>query len=105
MTEPGSKQSLETIWNRGCRGDDLNNTEKKKFAAMARSRFHTFLMGVEHAERNTDEDAANGLVRGMAVEIRENPGLRAAWMRMSVVETDAGKRVNLQIERLESPLH
>ncbi|MDA0979651.1 MAG: hypothetical protein O3B72_13920, partial [Proteobacteria bacterium] len=82
--------SLEQVWNKGCRGDDLSVEEKKKFAAMARSRFHTFVLGMDHADQQQDEDAALGLVRGLAREINENPGLKAIWMKLSVHDTDAG---------------
>ena len=97
--------SLERIWERGCRGEDLKTDEMKKFAAMARSRFHTFVLGMEHADKNADQDAADGLVRGLASEIKASPGLRKLWMNMSVNGTSEGQQVTLQLERLESTLH
>lgn len=98
-------ESLEKIWRRGCRGDQLKTEEQKRFAAMARSRFHTFVLGMEHAEGKEDEAAADGLVRGLASEIRDNPGLRQMWQSMSINSTSQGQQVTLQLERLDSPLH
>ncbi|MBL6688954.1 MAG: hypothetical protein ISP91_01040 [Pseudomonadales bacterium] len=96
-----NKLSLQQVWQLGCRGDTLETDDQKRFASMARSRFHTFQMGVTHAEEQSDNEQSLLLVAGLAVELKDNPGLKKVWLRMSVSESDLGQRVSLHLEKLE----
>ena len=97
--------SLAELWKRGCRNEKLSPAAMKRFAAMARSRFHTFEMGVNHANSLPDEEKVEGLINGLASEMVESPGLLKIWDRMAVSKTGLGDRVNLRLERLTNTLH
>ena len=99
-----SKYSLQEIWERGCRGDALIPEDMKRFAAMARSRFHTFQMGASHAEGEASDQHLLGLIRGLAAELNDHPGLKKVWLRMSISQSEAGSQVSLQLEKLEQPV-
>lgn len=101
MTTDTPYKKLDDIWHKGCRGDQLKLAEQKRFAAMARSRFHTFQMGMEHAVRQKDEERSLGLIRGLAGELHEWPGLRKVWLKMSVSRSPDGEQVNLLLEQME----
>lgn len=98
-----SKLSLQEIWRLGCSNECLTPDDQKRFAAMARSRFHTFEMGINHAEN--DKGRALGLIRGLAVELNENPGLAQVWQRMAISDTEPGQMVCLQLEKLQTTSH
>lgn len=96
-----SNTSLEQVWEKGCRGVRLKAEQQKQFAAMARSRFHTFQLGIEHARHQVDEKMFLGLITGLAIELNEGPGLKRVWLQMSISQTISGKQVCLQLEKLE----
>lgn len=98
-----SRLSLQEIWRLGCSNEKLSPDDQKRFAAMARSRFHTFEMGITHAADN--ETHSLGLIRGLAIELRDNPGLEKVWQLMAVSESESGKLVSLQLERLQTTTH
>ncbi len=99
-----SKLSLQEVWRLGCQGESLEVDDQKRFASMARSRFHTFQMGVTHAEEKSDEEQSQLLVAGLAVELKDNPGLKNMWLRMAVSDSDIGQQVSVQLERLEQTI-
>lgn len=98
-----SKLSLQEIWRIGCSNEQLTPDDQKRFAAMARSRFHTFEMGISHAA--DDEDRSLGLIRGLAIELNDNPGLEKVWQRMAISTSEPGQMVSLQLEKLQAPNH
>lgn len=93
------------LWNLGCSDKSLGTNSQKRFAAMARSRFHTFEMGVDHASKIPDDDRVQALIDGLAKEMHGAPGLAKIWHKMSVSQSNIGERVNLQLERLGNILH
>ncbi len=96
----------EQVWEKGCRGIRLKAEQQKQFTAMARSRFHTFQLGIEHARQQLDEKVSLGLITGLALELNERPGLKNVWLQMSISQTDSGQQVCLQLEKLEqSTIH
>ncbi len=99
-----SKLSLQEVWRLGCLGEKLNVDDQKRFASMARSRFHTFQMGMTHAQEQSDADQKQSLVAGLAVELKDNPGLKNVWSRMSISESDFGQLVSVQLERMEQTI-
>ncbi len=68
---------------------------------MARSRFHTFQMGMEHAGQQNDEESSLGLIKGLASELHTRPGLRKVWSKMAVSQSPDGEQVNLILEQME----
>ncbi|MBO6702817.1 MAG: hypothetical protein JJ921_10780 [Pseudomonadales bacterium] len=99
-----SKLSLQEVWQLGCQGEKLTVDDQKRFATMARSRFHTFQMGMTHAQEQINTDQTQSLVAGLAVELKDNPGLKVMWERMSISESDFGQQVTVQLERIEQPV-
>ncbi len=93
--------SLQEIWVRGCCGDSLTPEDIKRFAAMARSRFHTFQMGISHAENEGSDQRRLGLISGLATELNDHPGLKKVWLRMPISQSEIGEQVGLQLEKLE----
>lgn len=100
-----SKYSPQEIWDRGCRGEALIPDDMKRFAAMARSRFHTFQMGISHTQGEGEGEASDqqllGLIRGLATELNDHPGLKKVWLQMSISQGEVGSQVSLQLEKLE----
>ncbi len=94
--------SLQEVWQLGCSNESLKPEDQKRFAAMARSRFHTFEMGLSHA---ANENHSLGLIRGLAIELNDNPGLQKVWQLMSISESDSGRQVSLQLEKLQATSH
>jgi hypothetical protein len=72
-----------------------------RFVAMARSRFHTFQMGISHAEGEASEQHLLGLISGLATELNDRPCLKKVWRRMSISQSEIGSQVSLQLEKLE----
>lgn len=99
-----NKLSLQEVWRLGCTGENLGTDDQKRFASMARSRFHTFQMGMSHAQEQSDEQKLQSLVAGLAIELKENPGLKKVWQHMAVSESEAGKQVCDHLERLEQTI-
>lgn len=99
-----AKLSLQEVWRIGCEGETLNTDDQKRFASMARSRFHTFQMGMSHAEEQSDDQQVQSLVAGLAVELKANPGLKNVWQRMSISDSEAGQQVSVHLERLEQTI-
>ena len=98
-----SKLSLQEIWKLGCSNESLTPDDQKRFAAMARSRFHTFQLGIDHA--SDDDDHSLGLIRGLAIELNDNPGLEKVWQRMAISGSKSGQLVALQLEKLQATTH
>jgi hypothetical protein len=42
-----------------------------------------------------------GLIRGLATELNDHPGLKKVWQRMSISQSEVGSQVSLQLEKLE----
>lgn len=99
------KLSLQELWRRGCEQASLTADDQKRFAAMARSRFHTFEMGMAHAKEKSDEVYTLGLINGLAKELRDSPGLKKLWQMMAISDSEHGLQVTLQLEQLEGTLH
>ena len=102
---PDSRISLQELWRLGCRDAELEPGDQQRFAAMARSRFHTFQLGIQHALQQPDANRFDGLVRGLAVELAEAPGLKRLWQVTALSTSEAGEQVNLQLERLTHTTH
>ncbi len=101
-----SRLSLQEIWQKGCREDQLDVDDQKRFASMARSRFHTFQMGISHAASDDDAEKSRLLISGLATELHQNPGLQKLWHRMEISHSESGEQVSLQVERLgQSVIH
>lgn len=90
-----SKLSLQEVWRLGCNDETLEPDDQKRFASMARSRFHTFQMGMSHAQEQSDDQKLQSLVAGLAIELNENPGLKkglAAYGSQGIRGRGAGQQ-------------
>ncbi len=92
----------EEIWNRGCRGEALGAAEAEEFNYLARARFHTFRLGIGHAQSNKDEKKSEALAQGMAVELFNAPGLERLWFDSPVSEDPYGQAVNARLMELRT---
>lgn len=94
--------SLQEIWQKGCRKEELHPADQEHFVKMARSRFHTFLLGMQHAEginRRTGTSSTQSalLVRGMLRELNDYPGLETEWHRYHFADSTFGQLVSDQL--------
>ena len=87
--------SLQELWRLGCRGEPLAADDRKRFAARAHSRFHTFQMGMDHAADDTEKTA--GLMHGLVVELNDSPGLRELWLAAAISQTHYGETVTMRL--------
>jgi hypothetical protein len=62
-------------------------------------------MGISHSlgegEGEASEQQLLGLIRGLATELNDHPGLKKLWLRMSISQSEVGSQVSLQLEKLE----
>lgn len=83
--------SLQEIWRLGCADDDLSDSDREHFAGLARSRFFTFRLGMEHARSVNDAGKRASLIAGFVTELAAGPGLERVW-RDSDFFRDPGAR-------------
>ena len=76
-------------------GAPLEEDDQGNFEQMARNRFYTFRLGMEHAAQQKSDAAP--LVKGMATELMENPGLERAWLNSAFSEAVYGLAVKREI--------
>ena len=81
------------VWQRGCRGDSLSEREYRGFVKLARDRFHTFSLSIQHSHVQGDADKIQSLIRGLALELVRAPGLEAEWHRTDWAADDFGSMV------------
>ncbi|MDA9049542.1 hypothetical protein OAD22_08600 [Pseudomonadales bacterium] len=101
------KDSLEShyhsaaeIWQVGCTGAVLEPTHRPKFITMARSRFHTFQLSINHSQTIGDGAKIDALVRGLAIELHGAPGLAEQWFDSEFSADDFGELVNANLAQL-----
>ena len=102
-------KSAAEIWRIGCAAvasdGALDDKSLQKFTAMARSRFHTFQLSISHAQITGNGTKVAALVRGMAAELVQAPGLTEQWQAAEFSSDDFGLLVNAQIKHpLKRPL-
>lgn len=83
--------SLQEIWRLGCADQPLHPLDAAHYTNLARSRFHTYMLGMQHAERKSPDAAL--LVKGMTSELSANPGLEKEWRRYNFADSSSGKQV------------
>lgn len=95
-------KSAAEIWRIGCAAvasdGALDDKSSKKFTAMARSRFHTFQLSISHAQVTGNGTKVAALVRGMAAELEQAPGLTEQWHASEFSKNDFGLLVNAHIK-------
>ena len=97
MTEPEDLEShyqpAADIWRAGCAGETLQDQALHKFAALSRSRFHTFQLSITHAQISGNGKKVEALIRGLAVELHTAPGLMAQWQASEFSGDNFGTQV------------
>ncbi len=86
--------SAEALWCIGCSGTEtLSERDHARFRAMARNRFYTFQLGMDHSRGEKKENIVKraNLVAGMVRELQENPGLIEAWQDSEFAGTPYGQ--------------
>ena len=98
------KRSLQEIWRLGCEGQALCAEDHDHFNALARSRFHTFALSADEAHQSRGLHEAETwvalLVRGLARELLENPGLERIWQDSDYSSSKHGKAVSFQLQKV-----
>ncbi|MDZ7684736.1 MAG: hypothetical protein U5O39_06785 [Gammaproteobacteria bacterium] len=69
----------DNVWQRGCQGEALSEREYEGFHRMARNRFYTFVMSINHSQVQGDADKIHSLVRSLALDLVRSPGLESEW--------------------------
>jgi hypothetical protein len=97
-------KSAAEIWRIGCAAvasdGALDDKSLQNFTAMARSRFHTFQLSISHAQITGNGTKVAALVRGMAAELEQAPGLTEQWQASEFSNNDFGLLVNAHIKHL-----
>lgn len=92
--------SLQEIWRLGCLGDRLSSNDREHFVKMARNRFYTFQLGIQHEVFGAmAEEKIDSLIRGLVTELYEGPGLEREWRESEFSEGRYGKRVSSLLTR------
>ena len=58
-------------------------------------------MGISHAQGQPSDQQLLGLIRGLATELNDHPGLKKVWLKMPISQNEVGSQVRLQLEKLE----
>ncbi len=105
-TRPPAFETSDKIWRKGCQGEVLTDNERLAFQSMARNRFNTFEMSATHAIDNKSEHEANNwidlLVKGLVVELLDNPGLEREWQGSDFSDRLHGRQVALRLNQKTS---
>lgn len=62
---------------------------------------HSLGEGEGEGEGEASDQQLLGLIRGLATELNDHPGLKNVWLRMSISQSEVGRQVSLQLEKLE----
>lgn len=91
-------KSAAEIWQLGCAtvtsDSTLDTKGLQKFSTMARSRFHTFQLSISHAQTTGNGTKVAALIRGLAVELEQAPGLTEQWQASEFSSGDFGLLVS-----------
>lgn len=88
------------VWDRGCRGEALDQKEAERFSGLARSRFYTFAMSASHAQVNSDAPKIQLLIRSLALDLVRSPGLEREWHASRFADEDFGSLVTAMLEEV-----
>ncbi|MEX0942748.1 MAG: hypothetical protein WD002_09400 [Pseudomonadales bacterium] len=93
-------QAAADVWERGCRGDTLEEADYKRFVGLARDRFYTFLMSVRHSELQGDAEKIQSLIRSLALDLTRSPGLEREWLASEFSDDEFGELVSAMIDEV-----
>ena len=93
-------QEAADVWDRGCRGDSLDDRESVRFHHLARSRFYTFVLSASHAQMNSDAAKIQLLIRSFALDLVRAPGLERAWLESEFADEDFGALVTAMLNEV-----
>lgn len=94
-TEPFYQSAADT-WRKGCLGEQLSKLDMKKFVSMSRDRFYTFQLSVNHSQIAGEGGKVDRLIRSLASELAQAPGLHHQWSESEFSNTDFGSLVSAQ---------
>ncbi len=94
-------QAAASLWERGCRGEALTAAEHKGFHRLARDRFYTFVLSVNHSQAQGDGAKIDSLVRSLVLDLDQSPGLKAEWYVSEWADASFGELVTAGLEALE----
>jgi len=88
------------VWERGCRGEELDDKEAARFHHLARARFYTFVMSASHAQVTSDGAKIQLLIRSLALDLTRSPGLERAWLDSEFADDDFGSLVTSMLDEV-----
>lgn len=96
----GYYQRAADVWERGCRGDELSEQEYAGFRKLARDRFYTFLLSVNHSQTVGEGDKIASLIRSLALDLVRSPGLEKEWHQSEWADEPFGAMVTAMLEEV-----
>ena len=93
-------QEAADVWERGCRGEELDDKEARRFQHLARARFYTFVMSASHAQVTSDGAKVRLLIRSLALDLTRSPGLERAWHESEFADEEFGSLVTSMLEEV-----
>ena len=95
-------KSAAEIWRLGCatvtNEGKLDEKDLQKFSSMTRSRFHTFQLSISHAQTTGNGTKVAALIRGLAIELEQAPGLTEQWQASEFSSGDFGLQVSAYLQ-------
>ena len=93
-------QPAADLWDRGCRGEKLDQADSLRFRGLARDRFYTFVLSIRHSRLQGDTTKVQSLVRSLALDLIRAPGLELAWHDSEFSVEEFGELVTAMIPSL-----
>ncbi len=97
--EDKARLSVEQIWQVGCARDPLSDHDWQHFISLARNRFYTFELGMQHALDTKEVKHAEGLQAGFVTELMQAPGLEALWLQTEFRHSKPGTKAYKLLRR------
>lgn len=91
-------QAAADVWERGCRGETLREEDETRFRQLARDRFYTFMLSINHSRVEGNAEKVQSLIRSLAMDLSGAPGLKQAWYDNEFSSSEFGELVTALLE-------
>jgi hypothetical protein len=88
------------VWERGCRGEPLEQRDALRFRSLARDRFVTFVISASHSQVEGDAEKIQSLIRSLALDLTRSPGLEREWHGSEFAEEGFGELVTAMLDQV-----
>jgi hypothetical protein len=93
-------QAAADLWRRGCQGEILSPEDAGHFRRLARDRFYTFMLSVNHSKVQGEGVKVRSVVSGFVSDLQAAPGLEAAWRESEFASAEWGQLVEAMLAEL-----